>query len=72
MAEREYLVVNVSYGRNNKIAFVSANYRMVFSNIHKDELDTYLNGLGSDGWQLLRVNTWNDGADQAYYFRRTK
>lgn len=59
MAEREYLVVNVSYRRKNKITFVSSNYRMMFSNICQDE-------LSEDGWELLRVNTWNDGVEQAY------
>ena len=66
MAEREYLVVNVSYRRKNKITFVSSNYRMMFSNICQDELDAYLNELSEDGWELLRVNTWNDGVEQAY------
>jgi len=70
MAEREYFVVNISYGHNNKVTFVSSNYRMVFSNIHKKELDAYRRSLRDDGWELLKINTWNDGAEQAYYFFR--
>ena len=72
MTEREYLVINVSYGRKDRIAFVSANYRMIFSNIRKDKLEAYLNELNDDGWELIRVDTLNNGWNQAYYFVRSK
>lgn len=72
MTEHEYLVVNVSYKSDNRIAFVSANYRIIFSRIRKEKLDAYLKELDDDGWDLIKVDRSNDGWNQAYYFRRKK
>ena len=72
MAEREYLVINVSYRGKNRIAFVSANYRMIFSKISKERLEAYLTDLSDDGWELIKVTTSNEGWNQAFYFRRNK
>ncbi len=73
MAEKKwkYLVVNVAYRDRSQqvVDFVSANYRLVFSYILKKELDIYLNELYKDGWQLTRIQSQEDGKDEAYYFK---
>lgn|GEM_PF-6573217 len=72
MTESEYLVINISYRHKNRIAFVSANYRMIFSNISTDRLQVYLNELSEDGWELIKVDALDNGWKQTYYFRRGK
>ncbi len=67
----KYLVVNVAYRDSSQqvVDFVSANYRLVFSYILKEELDIYLDELYKDGWQLIRIQSQKDGKDEAYYFK---
>ncbi len=70
MQKWEYLRVTVIYTDNDKIDSVSANNREFLRLIDHDEWDAYLNKLGIEGWELLSVNMWNDGWDEAYYFKR--
>ncbi len=67
----EYLVINVSYKGENLNHFVSANYRLVFSQITQEELDAYLQELEQHGWTLLRMQAWGDGWVRAYYYMRS-
>ena len=72
MMKREYLVVNVSHSSEDKIRFVSSNYRLILFDIRRDEFDAYLKKLVSDGWELTRVDSWNDGWDETYWFKHSR
>ena len=67
----QFLVLNITYRDNRRevIDFVSANYRPLFHYVLQEALEGYLEQLFSDGWQLTRTQTMNDGRDEAYYFR---
>jgi hypothetical protein len=67
----KFLVVNVTYrDASQQVAdFVSANYRHIFSYILKEDFVAYLDQLSSAGWRLTRMQSLNNGRDEAYYFR---
>lgn len=72
MIKWEYLRLSVSYRESGLIDFVASGLKEFLSDVAPHEWDDYLNKLGDDGWELVSVNMWNDGWDEAYYFKRPK
>jgi hypothetical protein len=70
MIKWEYLRITVIYDTNDIINSVNANDRELLHKVEHHEWDAYLNKLGDEGWELVSVNMWNDGYDEAYYFKR--
>ena len=74
MQQWEYLVLDVLYQEESVhlIKSVGSQHEELFSNIRKDELNSYLRKLRGEGWQFVYVHTMFDGQNEMYYFRRRK